>query len=433
LRRAIVIGFRSSSWTGACFSGILFNHNIPALACVDMCGVVRFGGWYQVCNELYRRMLWRYFLLTEAVRGRCTISEQGNPYKRLAECLDALPNGFPPTDDGAELRLLAKLFVPEEAALAAQLRLTLETPAQIAARLGGDPRVLRKQLKGMARRGLIAAGRAEGGLGYGLLPFVVGIYEMQFSSIDAELARLFEDYYQQAFGQALAMQPPVHRVVPVGESVQMEVEVRPFESAAGVVAGAEAWGVVDCICRVQKALIGEPCEHPVDVCMVLSETPGAFDNSPAIRALTRQQAMATLRRAAEAGLVHSVGNKQQGLWYICNCCTCSCGVLRGMAEVGIANVVARSPFVNRVDEALCIGCGECVEWCQFGALSLDDVVRVDESRCVGCGVCALACPEEALSLERRPAEEVLPVPVTEADWRAQRAAARGLDVGGVLR
>ena len=37
------------------------------------------------------------------------------PYQRLAERLDALPNGFPPTADGVELRLLAKLFTPEEA------------------------------------------------------------------------------------------------------------------------------------------------------------------------------------------------------------------------------------------------------------------------------------------------------------------------------
>jgi len=121
------------------------------------------------------------------------MSRHEDPYKRLAERLDALPQGFPPTEDGAELRLLAKLLAPAEAALAAQLRLTLETPAQLAARIDGDPKALRKQLKAMARRGLVAAGRAEGGMGYGLLPFVVGIYEMQFDVIDAELAHLFED------------------------------------------------------------------------------------------------------------------------------------------------------------------------------------------------------------------------------------------------
>ena len=31
-------------------------------------------------------------------------------YRRLAQRLDSLPNGFPSTVDGAELRLLEKLF-----------------------------------------------------------------------------------------------------------------------------------------------------------------------------------------------------------------------------------------------------------------------------------------------------------------------------------
>ena len=61
-----------------------------------------------------------------------------NAYKVLAERLDAMPNGFPPTENGAELRLLAALYTPEEAALAAQLRLTLETPARLAERIGGE-------------------------------------------------------------------------------------------------------------------------------------------------------------------------------------------------------------------------------------------------------------------------------------------------------
>jgi electron transport complex protein RnfB len=356
-----------------------------------------------------------------------------NPYKLLAERLDALPNGFPLTDDGAELRLLAKLFTPEEAALAARLRLTLETPTQIAARLGGDPDALSKQLKAMARRGLIGAERAEGGLGFRLMPFIVGIYEMQFSTLDAELARLFEDYYRQAFGKALTAQPPVHRVIPVNETVQMGIEVQPFESAAEIVANAKAWGVLDCICRKQKALIGEPCPHPIDVCMAMSQTPDWFASIPTMRALTRDEAMATLRRAAEAGLVHTVSNKQQGLWYICNCCTCSCGILRGMADLGMANVVARPAFVNRVNEERCIGCELCVERCQFDALMMDEkVARVNETRCVGCGVCVLACDQDAMHLVRRPADQVLPPPLTEADWRAERAAARGVKLDAVM-
>jgi ferredoxin len=360
-----------------------------------------------------------------------------NVYKRLAERLDALPNGFPPTEDGIELRLLARLFTPEEAALGAQLRLTPESVDQVAERLGVESRSLRRRLKQMARRGLIKAERTQRGMAYAIMPFVVGIYEMQAGSIDADLALMFEKYYRRAFGQVLAVWPQVHRVVPVGESVRSDIELRPFESAVQIVDNARAWGVLDCICRVQKALVGDPCDHPLDVCMAFSETPGAFDHSSVVRALTHQEAIVTLRRAAEAGLVHSVSNTQEGTWYICNCCTCSCGILRGIADLGIANVIARSAFVNTVEDdpesaSACVACGTCMESCPFGALSLEGVAQVDGVRCVGCGVCVLICPVNALRLVRRPEDEVMPPPVCAEDWLEQRARDRGLDLAEVL-
>lgn len=356
-----------------------------------------------------------------------------DPYRLLASRLDELPNGFPPTEDGVELRLLGMLFSPEEARLAAELRLSLETPEQIAKRLGIEDPALGECLKSMARRGLIAVGKIEGGLGYKLMPFVVGIYEMQVGRIDQELARLFEDYYLRAFGRVLAVQPAVHRIIPVGESVRVGLEIHPYESAAGIVGSAAAWGVLDCICRKQKALIGEPCAHPVDVCMALSDQPGAFDRSPVVKALTQDEALAVLERATRAGLVHSVSNSRSGVSYICNCCICSCGILRGIADLGIANAVARSAFVNTVDESRCIGCEDCLTACQFGALSMGGFTAVvEQARCVGCGVCVPSCPEEALRLERRPESELKPVPADEWDWMRQRAAARGVDLQRVL-
>ena len=351
-----------------------------------------------------------------------------NPYKQLAERLNALPNGFPPTDDGRELKLLAKLYTPEEAELAALLNPSLETVEEIAARTGGDASELRDQLKVMSRRGLIEAGRDESGaLGFKLLPFVVGIYEMQVGTMDAELARLFEDYFQGAFYEMISVKPQFHRVIPVNETVRNTMEVRPFESAAEIVNAMQSWGVLDCICRKQKALLGHACEHPIDVCMIMDPRPNAFEKSPVIRALTFNEAMGTLRRAAEAGLVHSVSNSVEGLHYICNCCTCSCGILRGMAELGIANVVASSAFVNQVDELICNGCEDCIQACQFTALSMDGLLAtVDAVRCTGCGVCVIACSTGALGLVRRPEDEVKPVPQTYADWGAQRIAERGL-------
>ena len=362
-----------------------------------------------------------------------------NPYQQLATRLNELPDGFPPTESGVELRLLAKLFSPEEAAIAAVLHKTPEPAGTIAERAGLGRKEARTLLKGLGRRGMITIARIEGGLGYALMPFAVGFYEHHGPSIDAEFAQLFEEYYQQALPPLLRVEPAVHRVLPVGESIQTELGIKPLESAVDLVNRMKSWGVMDCICRKQKALIGEGCDHPLDVCMTLSETEGAYDDRPDIRTLTKEEALATLRRAAEAGLVHSVSNTRNGMWeergfghYICNCCTCSCAILRGMAESGAPAVVARSSFICQVDEASCIACGECEERCPFGAIAVGDVAVVDGIRCVGCGVCTLACPQDALDLVRRPENEITPVPENEGEWERQRAVARGMDPDLIL-
>ena len=60
-----------------------------------------------------------------------------------------------------------------------------------------------------------------------------------------------------------------------------------------------------------------------------------------------------------------------------------------------------SGYVSQADEERCVGCGACVEKCQFGALALQDGhVAVDAAACMGCGVCVNTCPQEALSLVR---------------------------------
>ena len=355
-----------------------------------------------------------------------------SPYQSLAERLNALPDGFPPTEDGAELRLLQFLFSPEEAQLAAQLRLTKETSSEITSRLELDHKPTRDLLKKMSRKGLIAAGKVDGGIGFGLEPFVIGIYEHQAGRIDEKLAKLFEQYYKQAFSTALDVKPQFHRVIPVDETVDVDMEVLPFESVTSLIDQANSWGVLDCICRKQKALIGEACDHPLEVCMVFNERPNAFDGHPVIRSLDREGAYAVMHTATEAGLVHSISNKQDGHQYICNCCTCSCGILRGMAEMGVANVVARSPFISAVDEDLCAKCETCSDYCQFEAITYQEIAVVDRNRCVGCGLCALHCPDEAMTLERRPSEEILPVPETISKWRMHRAAARGINMDDVL-
>jgi len=78
-------------------------------------------------------------------------------YRKLAEHLDRLPDGFPPSETGAELRLLEQLFTPQEAELATHLTLEREEAQAIARRAGLAPQEAKKQLDEMARKGLIFA------------------------------------------------------------------------------------------------------------------------------------------------------------------------------------------------------------------------------------------------------------------------------------
>ena len=349
-------------------------------------------------------------------------------YRRLAQTLDAIPNGFPATESGVELRLLAKIFTPEEAHLASVMSLHREPAEAIAARAGVEAKTARRTLKTMVRKGQIRVGRRDRKLVFGLMPFVVGIYEEQLPRMDEELAALFEAYFQESRG-AIGRYggPSIHRVIPVEEAVPAGVEIYAYERASQLLENAQAWGVRDCICRVQQRLVGKGCDHPIENCLVFAPVPGVFDHSETTRAISKEEALRILQEAEEAGLVHSPGNYQDGNHYICNCCTCCCGVLRSVSEFSIPTAIAKSDFVAVVEADLCAGCGDCLDRCQFGALDLPAAVcLVDAGRCVGCGLCVTVCPTGALRLERRPEGEIPPPPADFHDWLAQRATARGL-------
>jgi electron transport complex protein RnfB len=237
-------------------------------------------------------------------------------YRKLAQRLDAIPNGFPATESGVELRLLAKIFTPEEAAVAAVMRLSPEPADEIAARAGMDPQAAYQMLKTMARKGQIWAGRKERQLTFGLIPFVVGIYEEQLPRMDVELAELFELYFQEVHGMLGDYAPAIHRVIPVEEAIPAGIEIYPYEQATALLEGAKAWGVRDCICRVQQKLIGKGCDRPVENCLSFAPVEGVFDGSKVTRPITREEALRLLREAEEAGLVHSPGNFQDGNFYI---------------------------------------------------------------------------------------------------------------------
>lgn len=356
-----------------------------------------------------------------------------NVYKKLAQRLDSLPNAFPPTESGVELELLERIFSPEEASLASVMRKTHETADTIGTRAGIDPDVALEKLKGMRKRGLITRRKQDGTLVFAIEPFMVGFYEASLPNLDEEMAQIVESYFQESGIGFLRPEPSLHRVIPVDEAIPVELEVFPFEQATEMLNNSKAWAVRDCICRVQQKLAGKGCDHSINNCLVFSSVEGVFDHSRVNRAITKEEALEILRQTEEEGLVHSTGNYTSGMTYICNCCSCCCGILRGITEFSIPTAAAHSNFYAVVDEELCIGCMDCEDRCEFGAISIpDEVAVIDYQRCMGCGSCALVCTVDALHLERRPVDDMVMIPSTMDDWDSLRMKSRGIASSEVL-
>ena len=125
-------------------------------------------------------------------------------YKRLAGFSDALPAGYPATDGGVELRILRKLFSPDEAALFLHLSLIGEEGRVVAGRAG--TRTLAEtlpMLEEMEHKGLVSGNRRPGkATEYAANQFVVGFWEDQVNRVDAGLAELIEAYLPLYFGSS---------------------------------------------------------------------------------------------------------------------------------------------------------------------------------------------------------------------------------------
>jgi ferredoxin len=350
-------------------------------------------------------------------------------YVELARVLDSIPPGLPPTESGVEFELLARLYTPDEALLVINMRLAYESAGDIAARAGAPPAGAFDTLKSAARRGLIRTQPGEQGPLFALNPQTAGIAGLAIPvhRHDSQLAVLAEQYFHESRGGSLSDAPAAYRIIPVRESISLNLTIHPYEQADEMLASAKSWGALNCICRLRTRQAGRGCDHPLESCLVFAPVEGAFDGDELIRAIDLEEALRILREAEDRGLVHSTGNFGDHHYNICNCCACCCGLLRGIMEFDRPTVMAHSDFFMTVEESECVGCGDCLERCHFGALSLvGGLCAIDRARCLGCGLCALACSPGALSLQRRPEGETPPRPADFDEWMTEHAEARGI-------
>jgi electron transport complex protein RnfB len=347
-------------------------------------------------------------------------------YFDLREQLDQYSVGFPSTESGVELKILEKLFSEEEAGLFLQLSLMPEPAASIAQRTGRDPEATAALLERMLAGGLIFRHKSKDTFKYAAVPFVVGSYEFQVNNMDKEFASLFDQYFLEAFGkQGMGAKPPL-RTIPVQKSVSHLWPVTPYEDVKKIFEAKDQISVGKCICRVQKGLLDEGCDKPLEVCFQFGSHAQFYVDKGFSRYVSREEALQIIDKCEEEGLVPQPFMSQD-VGGMCNCCGDCCGILRSIKLDPKPAQRVLTNYYASVDSEACSGCETCLDRCQMEAIKVgeDGTASVDRDRCIGCGLCVSTCPSEALGLQAKSESDRQAPPPTARDFIMELAQVRG--------
>jgi Na+-translocating ferredoxin:NAD+ oxidoreductase subunit B len=337
--------------------------------------------------------------------------EDAKLYRALQRHLDRMPVPYPATESGVEIRILRRLFTPDEARLALSLSGIPETLATIHRRTRRqmNREQLGLALDRMAEKGAIQKLPGKKGFLYAKSPLALGMYEAQVDRLTPELERDVRAYFDDAFGREMfGPRTPQMRTVPVNKSIPVEHAVASYDDIRGVVqASPGPFGVIPCVCRQGRALTGEPCRQTSEPrnCLMFGIAATMMIEKGIARPVNKEEMLGFLEQADREGLVLQPQNTANPL-FVCCCCGCCCGVLTTAKKLPKPAEFFQADFVAIVDSEKCQVCGACTARCQMEAINSEDGLPVvAEERCIGCGLCVTTCPSEAMSLckkERRP-------------------------------
>lgn len=357
------------------------------------------------------------------MKGETILGEEA--YLKLRELLDGLPGGFPATESGVEMKILKKLFTPEDAETALGLTRDPEPPAVIARRCGIGTEEAEDRLLSMASRGLIYRAREGSEALYRAEQFIVGIYEYQLGTMDREFSELTEEYIPY-LGLAMAgVETLQTRFVPVGSAVEVSHVVATHDRIRDLVKKQDILGVKECICRKQQGLLGNRCEYPLEICLIFGQfAQYHLENGWPGRSIDVEEALELLDLSEELGLVLMAENARD-IRFVCSCCSCCCSGLKIMKVLPNPGELLHSNYRSVLDADKCDACGVCVERCPMNAVaSGEESMSIDPKRCIGCGVCLSTCRQDAISFVER--EDVAVPPRDSKDTLNRILMERGL-------
>lgn len=327
--------------------------------------------------------------------------------------------------------ILRTMLRPEE------VELLLELPAEpelLAERLGHEEGDVKRRIRSLLQRGLLISTDQ----GFIFPPSIGVLHDTALASHPDHVPQAVYDawrrYYQEEWSRDLGeslvgADRPYYRIVPTLRALDaLKAEnpdaVLPHEDLRAFVAGQEVIALRQCACRSMN----RSCDHLTETCLLFGCAAEYSISRGAGRSVSPDEALHLLRDLEASGLVHLVANRLDNHMMVCNCCKHDCVILNaGLYHGGLTQALARSPYRAVLDGDFCIGCGTCVDSCNFEAIELavdhpgsDLTARIDEERCWGCGVCVDLCDQGSISLVRTSTNSEKPgdVPSFLDRWRS---------------
>ncbi|UCG83876.1 MAG: 4Fe-4S dicluster domain-containing protein [Dehalococcoidia bacterium] len=324
-------------------------------------------------------------------------------------------------------RILEYLITPEESRLVALLPMKYD---RLAEEMGTDVDSVNKQLEGLYERGVIFARSPDNLEEASFALAVVQFHDITMCWFDVDIKKdrklfeLWDDFCVNEWDPDQvaswdAGEGPQGRIVPAYKAILDSPEILPCEDMREIIRSARSIAVTHCTCRRRKEAVGNKCDAShsmVDIQFNLSAEYLISRNAGT--RISADEALALVEECEDLGLLHTCENstRMRPRWGMCNCCIDCCMIYEPLNrfKVPVMKCVAPSRYEAGVDQGLCDGCQNCVDWCQFEAIELvrpegskKYLAQVNPEKCMGCGVCVLKCEPQALSLRLvRPADHI---------------------------
>lgn len=197
------------------------------------------------------------------------------------------------------------------------------------------------------------------------------------------------------------------KVVPLNTNIDLDSRFLPSQEILEIIKRSNVSGIGYCYCRAVQRKYEEPnCDHPLYTCIHLSFGKSLYEipyKSYNLKKVSKKRVTELLKECDERGLVHQLiyFPNPQFYYIICNCCPCCCVVLNKFLSSGSPQMI-KSDFVAKTNPKKCSNCGECSDWCYFGARTMEDgKLHFNSIRCFGCGICVSKCPNNAIFLLKK--------------------------------